>query len=129
MKYYSEILDKKFDTEEELHVAEAKARKDKAESAERLKEAENAVKAAYENLEKVQGEVRKILETSNAKMNKMLEDANYTVKQAENAYIKALRNVDVENVLVDGFNKCEKDKRLDEKIQKLVDALTNPFYF
>ena len=129
MKYYSEILDQKFDTEKELHVAEAKVRKDKAERDEHLKEAEIAVKVAYENLEKVQGEVRKILESSNAKMNKMLEDANYTVKEAEKEYIKALRKVDVDNVLVDGFNKYEKDKRLDEKIQKLVDALTNPFYF
>ena len=129
MQYYSEILDKKFDTEEELHVEESKARKNKEESVERLKEAENSVKAAYENLEKVQEEVRKILESSNAKMNKMLEDANNTVKEAEKAYIKALQNVDTESVLVQGFKDCKKDKRLDEKVQKLIDALMTPFYF
>ena len=109
MKFYSEKLDKLFDTPEELQAAEAPKKKRKAVSAQPVVEetpavptrkelaaeveaAEEKVKQAYADYDtaKVQAEElsKKYLEEVNA----ILEPAQKAVKEAERLRYEAIRN-------------------------------------
>lgn len=104
MKYFSEKLSKLFDSEEQLfqaeaeendrqekeRIAKAERSKQKKEYADKIEKAQSDVDKAYEDLETAKEEVREILEASNARMNKILNEAKDKVRAAEKTKMDAL---------------------------------------
>ena len=111
MKYYSEKLDKLFDSQEELLAAEAsKARKKKATTikeapatvveeempsrkqlAAEVETADEKVKEAYVNYEAAKVKVQELSQKYLAEVNNILEPAKKAVKDAEKVRYEAIR--------------------------------------
>lgn len=109
MKYYSEVLDYKFDTEEELVKAEEeyealqKSRKEKANeekaliskekkaSAAVIKEAEDNVFAAQEKFNEAKKEAQKIIEEARKKAEDIVRTSSKELSAAQEKRYKALK--------------------------------------
>ena len=113
MKFYSEKLDKMFDTMEELQIAEAPKKKKKAtltpveeplattpaepavptrkELAAAVELADEAVKEAYANYETAKAKVEELSKKYLAEVNNIFEPAQKAVKEAEKARYDAIR--------------------------------------
>ena len=109
MKYYSEVLDYKFDTEEELVKAEEeyealqKSRKEKANeekaliskekkaSAAVIKEAEDNVLAAQEKFNEAKKEAQKIIEEARKKAEDIVRTSSKELSAAQEKRYKALK--------------------------------------
>ena len=100
MKFYSEILNKKFDTQKECEEAEKSYAKQKQSEAikhtteykDRLGKAYDAYKQALKDSETAKETAKKILDESNAQIEKILNEAE---KRCSEAY------TDLYNVLSD----------------------------
>lgn len=105
MKFYSEKLDKLFDSMEELNAAEASTKKAKKISSKTLEtsvptkkqlanevEAADAkVKEAYANYEAAKTKAEEISKKYLAELNSILEPAEVAVKEAEKVRYEAIR--------------------------------------
>ena len=104
MKYYSEILKKLFDTEDELKTAEHekfikeeklkeekhKKELEKEELRGAIEESRNALSECKERYEKAREEAARILEESNEKVEKVLNDAEIPLKNARKVFQDAV---------------------------------------
>lgn len=101
---YKELAGKTFTTikecaEEEARIDALRAETAKKDLSNQKKQCANAidladqkVRAAYDNYEKVKVEVAKILEESNAKMTQLINDATALIREAENERRDAILN-------------------------------------
>lgn len=97
MKYYSDVLNKIYDTEEELVEAEKAFEREKKDREAAKEAGEAAISVAKEVLDKVAKEYElakdkaaEILDTSNKEVEKIMKDAEDAYKKAEEAYFRAL---------------------------------------
>lgn len=98
MKYYSDVTNKFYEKEEDLHKAEdnvlaekKQTSLDKKNLSKKIEETENALALAYEDYDKAKAEVKKILEESNIKCQKILQEANDKITKAKLTNTKAVR--------------------------------------
>ena len=135
MKFYSETLDKVFDTEDELVKAEAEiqttnTKKDEAHA--KIIDATNVYEDACKEYDKVRAEAKKILEDSENKAAKIIDEANDNVaKMLDEAYEKLSKAREAKLKAIDDYNeisskKCSKcvtktfkDKDYDELIDHI----------
>lgn len=108
MKFYSEKLDKLFDTQEELQAAETPKKKKKAvteqpvddaatvptrkELATAVEAAEERVKQAYADYETARGKAEELSKKYLEEINAILDPAQKAVKEAERLRYEAIRN-------------------------------------
>ena len=109
MKFYSEKLDKLFDTPEELQAAETPKKKKKVvaeqptvdetatvptrkELATAVEAAEERVKQAYADYETARGKAEELSKKYLEEINAILDPAQKTVKEAERLRYEAIRN-------------------------------------
>lgn len=112
MKFYSEKLDKLFDSAEELQLAESASTKKKSKKivveepvvekqpevptkkqlATAVEAADEAVKEAYANYETAKANAEELSKKYLAEVNAILEPAEKAVKQAEQKRYEAIRN-------------------------------------
>ena len=109
MKFYSEKLDKLFDTPEELQAAETPKKKKKAvaeqsivdetatvptrkELATAVEAAEERVKQAYADYETARGKAEELSKKYLEEINAILDPAQKSVKEAERLRYEAIRN-------------------------------------
>lgn len=110
MKFYSDVLNKFFETAEECTEAEetyalqkqeiekqkkekqALISKDKKELSDAIKLAEDDLSKAYENYDFAKEEARKILEESNQKILDLLNPAEAEIKKCQKARYDAISN-------------------------------------
>lgn len=111
MKYYSEILDKMFDTDTALKHAEEEKRlqeynkklqaereqknavsKDKKAMADAIEKADKELAAAYKDLKDVRAEAAKIKKEADLKIVELYKPAKEKVAQAERNRIKAIKD-------------------------------------
>lgn len=108
MKFYSEILNKLFDSEEEVKTAEDSYRKEQEEKEAKKKaealavskekkelalaidEAESNLNKAYDEYEEAKAEVKKILDESNKQMLEIITPAKKKIEEAQKAKFKAI---------------------------------------
>jgi len=90
MKYFSELLNKNFDTVEELQAAEteknaeiAKSTNEKKAMAKKVEETEAELKKAYDNYELAKQEASKIAEEANKKIADLLNPAKEAIYDAQ----------------------------------------------
>lgn len=102
MKYYSEILDKYFDTQHELRKAERNAKEststpvekqecktenkvccEKKQLAKAVQQADEKLETAYKNFELAKEQAAKILEKANKQAEELLKPAKEKVNQAQ----------------------------------------------
>jgi len=98
MRYYSDVTNKFYDNEKDLHEAEDKVLAEKKQTSldkknlsKKIDETETALTLAYEDYDKAKAEVKKILEESNIKCQKILEEANNKINEAKATNTKALK--------------------------------------
>lgn len=109
MKFYSEKLDKLFDTPEELQAAETPKKKKKAateqpvvdetatvptrkELASAVEAADERVKQAYADYETAKGKAEELSKKYLEEINALLDPAQKAVKEAERLRYEAIRN-------------------------------------
>lgn len=109
MKFYSEKLDKLFDTPEELQAAETSKKKKKAvneqpvvdesatvptrkELASAVEAADERVKQAYADYETAKGKAEELSKKYLEEINALLDPAQKAVKEAERLRYEAIRN-------------------------------------
>ena len=88
MKFYSEKLNKLFDTPEALTIAEEEATNKqteltKKELSQAIEKADAALDEAYKNYDEVRNAAAKILDESNKQVEQMLKDAKKQITVAE----------------------------------------------
>lgn len=97
MKYWSDVCNDKFDTEEELLAAEkalqdaekekkekeATISKQKKQLANEIAECDNAIDEAFANREEVKKKCAEILENSNKQVEELLKEANDAINKAK----------------------------------------------
>lgn len=105
MKFYSEKLDKLFNSEQELNEAEAATKKakkitvketqetqpTKKQLANEVEAADAKVKQAYANYEAAKAKAEEMSKKYLAELNAILEPAEIAVKEAENVRYEAIR--------------------------------------
>ena len=148
MKFYSEQLDKVFETEkeclraekefaleqkrkEERKTQEEKAREEKAliskekkEYADKITKAEEELKVAQENYKVAQDKAAEILEESNKQVTELLNTAQEEVKKAQRAKRDAI--VAFSNKF-GTYTKSYTGEKAIEEFNKALDTFTNPF--
>lgn len=130
MKFYSETLNKLFDSEKELKDAE-KAFEDKnllkentkKELSVRIEVAEEALDAAHKNYEAVREEAAKILDESNKQVIKMMNDAKAQITEAEKARTDAIVAFNQQFGTYRANYTGERAKRESERVNKMVDDM------
>lgn len=97
MKYYSDVLNKLYDTEKELVEAEKACEKEKKDkevariaSEAVIKKAKEEVDLAAKDYEAAKKRAAELLDSSNKEVEKIMKDAEDAYKKAENAYFRAL---------------------------------------
>lgn len=105
MKYYSELLNKPFDTEKECLQAEKEFKRQQAKEtatksaisadkkfmASKIEEANIKLKEANENYKLARNKAAEILEKSNKEVEVILDEAKEVVRKAEQAKLEAVR--------------------------------------
>ena len=134
MKYYSEKLDKMFESEKELLDAEAQLQakelkaqqteKTKKELAKAIENADEKINEANKLYEIAQQKAADILEKSNKEAKKVLDDAKEKVKQAEDEKLKALIEF---NKRFGTYSKTITGEKAAEEYKKAVDRFNNSF--
>lgn len=130
MKFYSEKLNKMFDSEKEL-VAEEKIFDDKnlikentkKELSNRIEAAECAVDAAHKNYDAVRQEAAKLMEESNQQIQNMLNKAKERITQAEKERTDAIVAFNQQFGTYRANYTGERAKRESERINKMVDDM------
>jgi hypothetical protein len=136
MRYYSETLNKFYDTEEQCLAEEEKARVDaekkkvtKAKLAKVVEDADKALDAAYENLEKAKASVAELQKEYDAKVDNIMNPAVELVKKCSKDRADAIKefndNFGVYTTTYSG------DKALNElvKMDKIFDNFFKKLYF
>lgn len=104
MKFYSEVLNKTFDTVKELEVAEkeeakrkeaekaelTKATNEKKELAKKVEEADKVLQDAYNKYELAKEECEKILKEAELEIDELIEPAKQAIRDAQKARYKAI---------------------------------------
>ena len=137
MKFYSETLNKLFDSEKELNAAE-KAFNDKnlqkentkKELSQKIEAAEVAVDAAHKNYEATRQEAAKLMDESNKQIVKMMNDAKAQITAAEKARTDAIVAFNQQFGTYRANYTGERAKRESERINKMVnDIFSWPYIF
>ncbi len=132
MKFYSEELQKLFDTEKELKDAE-KAFKDrqlvkettKKELSQKIEDADKAVDDAYKNYEKAREYAAKLMDESNKEIIKIMEDAKAAIAKAEKARTDAIIAFNQQFGTYRANYSGERAKRESERVNRLIEDLFN----
>ena len=107
------------------------ASKRKKELADKVDIADADIENAYNEYEKTKDEVRKILEESNEKMCKMLEDATNKIKVAESAKRDAIMNYTKEfgtfQKVYNGDKATKEFKRIEKQLSNSFDNIIDTF--
>lgn len=130
MKFYSEKLNKMFDSEKEL-IAEEKIFDDKnlikentkKELSTRIEAAESAVDAAHKNYDVVRQEAAKLMEESNQQIQNMLNKAKERITQAEKERTDAIVAFNQQFGTYRANYTGERAKRESERINKMVNDM------
>ena len=137
MKYYSEILNKLYESEKELKDAE-KAYNDKnlqkentkKELSNKIEAAEVALDAAHKNYEVVREEAAKLMDESNKQIVKMMNEAKDRITAAEKARTDAIVAFNQQFGTYRANYTGDRAKRESERINKIVNDLFSwPFIF
>lgn len=137
MKYYSETLNKLFESEKELKAAE-KAYNDKnlqkentkKELSNKIEAAEAALDAAHKNYEVVRVEAAKLMDESNKQIVKMMNEAKDRITAAEKARTDAIVAFNQQFGTYRANYTGDRAKRESERINKIVNDLFSwPFIF
>ena len=137
MKYYSETLQKLYDSEKDLKRAE-KAFEDKnlqkenskKELSQRIEAAEKALDAAHKNYEEVREEAAKMMDDSNKQIIKMMTDAKSQITAAEKARTDAIVAFNQQFGTYRANYTGERAQREADRINKIVNDLFSwPFIF
>ena len=137
MKFYSETLNKLFDSEKELKAAE-KAFEDKniqkentkKEMSQRIEAAEIALDAAHRNYEAVREEAARLMDESNKQILKMINDAKAEITEAEKKRTDAIVAFNKQFGTYRANYTGERAQRESDRINKIVnDIFSWPFTF
>jgi sugar-specific transcriptional regulator TrmB len=137
MKFYSETLNKLYDSEKELKAAE-KAFNDqnlqkentKKELSTKIEVAEVALDEAHKNYEAVREEAAKLMDESNKQIIKMMNDAKAKITEAEKARTDAIVAFNQQFGTYRANYTGERAKRESDRINKIVnDIFSWPFTF
>lgn len=137
MKYYSEKLNKNFDTEKEcieaekqLEEKEKKNKETRKEMALLVDDADKKVKEAYKEYEQAQQIAAEILEKSNKEVEDIINKAREKVKKAEQEKYEALLNFSNKyGVYTKTINSQEANERLQFFLQKFEQGLDSFLYW
>lgn len=138
MKYYSEKLDKIYNTEEELNKAESAAEEEKAlvevtrkDLAKKVDEANSRIEEAYENYNKAKIEAKKIADEAKQKIQEILEPAKKEIKGAEYAKVEAIKEFNskfgVYTATYSGEKAVAEYNRLVSQFSNVFDNIWRPF--
>jgi chromosome segregation ATPase len=137
MKYYSETLNKLYNSEKELRAAE-KALEDKnlqkentkKELSTKIEAAEAALDAAHKNYEEVREEAARLMDESNKQILKMINDAKAKITEAEKTRTDAIVAFNQQFGTYRANYTGERAKRESDRINKIVNDLFSwPFAF
>ena len=131
MKYYSEILNKPFDTEKACLEAERNYQDQQSNASKRKRELDKAIQLAQQKVDQANNEYEvakqkatKLLEESNKQIKEILDNAEKAVKDAEEEKYKAISNFNKEfgtyKVTVTG-------EKAAEQLNKALKQLETPF--
>lgn len=135
MKFYSEKLNKLFDTPEALTIAEEEATNKqteltKKELSQAIEKADAALDEAYKNYDEVRNAAAKILDESNKQVEQMLKAAKKKITVAEqersNAIVQFNKQFGTYKVNYTG----DRAKRESQRVNKMLDdifSLIGPF--
>ena len=130
MKFYSEKLNKLFDSEKELKSAEKVfdeknliTENTKKELSKRIEAAEDAVDAAHKNYEAVKQEAAKLMEESNKQIANMLNDAKEKITSAEKDRTDAIVAFNQQFGTYRANYTGERAKRESERINQMVNDM------
>lgn len=135
MKFYSEKLNKLFDTPEALTAAEEEATNKqteltKKELSQAIEKADAALDEAYKNYDEVRNAAAKILDESNKQVEQMLKDAKKKITVAEqersNAIVQFNKQFGTYKVNYTG----DRAKRESQRVNKMLDdifSMIGPF--
>ena len=137
MKFYSEQLNKLFDSEKELKAAEKsfedknlQKENTKKELSTKIESAEAALDAAHKNYEAVREEAAKLMDDSNKQIIKMMNEAKAQITAAEKARTDAIVEFNRQFGTYRANYTGERAKRESDRINKIVNDLFSwPFYF
>lgn len=140
MKYYSEKLNKLFDSEKELKAAEKsfedknlQKENTKKELSQKIESAEAAVDAAYKNYEETRQLAAKIMDDSNKQIINIMNAAKKEVTEAEKARTDAIVAFNQQFGTYRANYTGERAQRESDRINRMVNDLfkvnTWPFIF
>lgn len=138
MKYWSELLQKPFDTEKECLQAEKEFKRKKAQEdvtksaisadkklmASKIEEADKKLKDANENYKLAKNQAAEILEKSNKEVQEILDVAKESVRQAEKDRLEAVRAF---NEKYGAYTTTLTGEQATEEFNKAISKLTNDF--
>jgi len=130
MKFYSEKLNKLFDSEKELKSAEKAfdeknlvTENTKKELSKRIEAAEDAVDAAHKNYEVVKQEAAKLMDESNKQIANMLNEAKEKITSAEKDRTDAIVAFNQQFGTYRANYTGERAKRESERINQMVNDM------
>ena len=130
MKYYSEILNKLFDSKEQLKVEELafkerQTQKDntKKELSQKIEAAENAVDVAYKHYEEARAYAAKLMEESNKQIIEILEAAKAEITNAEKARTDAIVEFNRQFGTYKANYSGERAKRESERVANMINNI------
>lgn len=137
MKYYSEKLNKLFDSEKELKAAEKvfedkniQKENTKKELSMKIEAAETALDAAHKNYEVVREEAAKLMDESNKQILHMMNDAKAKITEAERVRTDAIVAFNQQFGTYRANYTGERAQRESDRINKIVnDIFSWPFTF
>ena len=136
MKYYSEKLNKLFDTEKALKDAETAAANEAAKQelskktlSQKIEAAEEAVDAAYKNYEDTRNLAAKILEDSNKQIIDIMNKAKAQITDAEKARTDAIVAFNQQFGTYRANYTGERAKREAKRIDSLASNILSGFMF
>lgn len=138
MKYWSELLQKPFDTEKECLQAEKEFKRKKAQEdatksaisadkkfmAGKIEEADKKLKEANESYKLAKNKAAEILEKSNKEVETILEEAREVVRQAEKDRLEAVRAF---NEKYGAYTTTLTGEKATEEFNKAISKLTDDF--
>lgn len=131
MKYYSEVLKKVYDTEEELKNAESSAEKvecSKKELAKKVEQADKRIELAYDNYSEAKKKVNSIIDEANKKIKEVMEPARKEIKDAELAKTEAIKEFNSKYGVYITTYSGERALKEYEKFAKTFDSMLDKFF-
>jgi len=143
MKYFSEILNKTFDSIKELESAELAEQKKKEEEAvalekvsnekkamaKKVEEAEEALKEAYNKYDLAKENAKKIIEEANLEIAELLKPAETAIKEAQENKYKAVDAFCKKYGKYSAVYTGDQAFREMERMRKYMDSIFNNFWF